>query len=382
MDLIQAILLGLVEGITEYLPVSSTGHLLIAQRLLGIEQSVDSNGYAIAIQAGAIVAVLGIYRQRVAHMLQGLMGRNPEGLRLALCVMAAFLPAGVLALLFDERIEQHLFGVKPVIAAWVVGGIAILALSRWIEARRNGLPLTALRWQSALLIGLFQCVAMWPGTSRSLVTILGGLVVGLSLSAAVEFAFLLGVLTLGAAAAYTALKHGDGMIAAYGWPALLAGFVTAWVSAAIAVKWMVGYLNRHGLAIFAWWRFAAAGLAALLLVANVSAAESTQGLTKELAGTELTYHYEGGRRYQVRFSADTISWLRLDVPGRSWEGPVPYVARKIGPDRYFVNWRRPELTEFITVYYDFGEREMYTSALLEGGVRHFESARIVELKRP
>jgi undecaprenyl-diphosphatase len=107
---------------------------------------------------------------------------------------------------------------------------------------------------------------MWPGTSRSLVTILGGLVVGLSLSAAVEFAFLLGVLTLGAATAYTTIKQGHGMVAAYGWPVLLAGFFMAWVSAAIAVKWMVAYLNRHGLAVFAWWRFAAAGIAALLLL--------------------------------------------------------------------------------------------------------------------
>jgi hypothetical protein len=120
---------------------------------------------------------------------------------------------------------------------------------------------------------------------------------------------------------------------------------------------------------------------AILLVPGVaSAAEPTQDLTKELSGTELTYHYEGGRRYQVRFTTDTISWLRLDVPGRTWEGPVAYVARKVGPERFFVNWRRPELTEFITVYYDFGERVMYTSALLEGSVRHLESARIVELK--
>jgi undecaprenyl-diphosphatase len=266
VDLLQAIILGLVEGITEYLPVSSTGHLLIAQRLLGIPESAAANGYAIAIQAGAILAVLGIYRQRVGHMLLGLMGKDPVGLRLALCIIAAFLPAAALGVLFNDQIEQHLFGVKPVIAAWVVGGVAILALSRWINAHREGQALTMLTWRGAVVIGLFQCLAMWPGTSRSLVTILGGLLVGLSLSAAVEFAFLLGVLTLGAATAYTALKQGNGMIAAYGWPVLLAGFVTAWLSAAIAVKWMVAYLNRHGLAVFAWWRFAAAGVAALLLL--------------------------------------------------------------------------------------------------------------------
>src|SRR5690606_1313690 len=134
MDLLQALILGLVEGITEYLPVSSTGHLLIAQRLLGIEEGEAANAYAIAIQAGAIVAVLGTYRHRVAGMVQGLLGRNEQGLHLALCLIAAFLPAAILGLLFDDRIEQHLFGVKPVIAAWIAGGILILALSRWIAA--------------------------------------------------------------------------------------------------------------------------------------------------------------------------------------------------------------------------------------------------------
>ncbi len=266
MDLLQALILGIVEGVTEYLPVSSTGHLLIAQRLLGIAEGEAANGYAIAIQAGAIVAVLGTYRQRVAGMVRGVFGQDPAGLKLALCIIAAFIPAAVLGSLFDDRIEQHLFGVKPVIAAWIVGGLLILALGKWVDARRNGAALDALTWQAAFIIGLIQCIAMWPGTSRSLVTILGGLAVGLSLAAAVEFAFLLGVLTLTAATAYTVMKHGDGMLTAYGWPALLTGFIAAWASAALAVKWMVAWLNRHGLALFAWWRFAAAGLAALLLL--------------------------------------------------------------------------------------------------------------------
>jgi hypothetical protein len=110
-------------------------------------------------------------------------------------------------------------------------------------------------------------------------------------------------------------------------------------------------------------------------------AEVSGPLTKELAGTELTYHYDGGRKYHVRFAEDTISWLRLDVPGRSWESGTPYIARKIGDNLYYVNWHRPERTEFITILFDFNKRVMYTSALLEGKDRHFESARIVELKR-
>lgn len=266
MDLLQALILGLVEGITEYLPVSSTGHLLIAQRLLGIEAGTAANSFAIAIQGGAIMAVLGTYRQRVALMVSGVLGRNPEGLRLATCVIAAFLPAAVVGALFDDDIEATLFGVKPVIAAWVVGGILILLLTRWVESRRNGRDLTALTWGSAVIIGLIQIVAMWPGTSRSLVVILGGLVVGLSLAAAVEFAFLLGVVTLTAASAYSIAKGGQDMVGSYGWGPLIVGFVSAWISAALAVKWMVAWLNKRGLAIFGWWRLVAAGLAAWLLL--------------------------------------------------------------------------------------------------------------------
>src|SRR5689334_19010137 len=130
MDAIQALILGLVEGITEYLPVSSTGHLLIAQRLLGIAEGDAANSYAIAIQAGAILAVLGLYWRRVGTMVQGVMGRNMQGLNLALCLIVAFLPAAIIGGLFNDRIEQYLFGVKPVIGAWVVGGVVILLLSR------------------------------------------------------------------------------------------------------------------------------------------------------------------------------------------------------------------------------------------------------------
>lgn len=267
MDLLEALVLGLVEGITEYLPVSSTGHLLIAQRLLGIPSSEAANAFAIAIQAGAILAVLGLYRARVGQMIQGVFGRNPQGLKLVVCLVVAFLPAAIIGAKFDDDIERVLFGVKPIIAAWVVGGVVILALSRWTQRHRTGRDVADLRWSQALVIGVMQCLAMWPGTSRSLVTILGGLLVGLSLPAAVEFAFLLGLITLTAATGYTSLKHGKVMLASFGPGVLIAGFLTAWISAAIAVKWMVAWLNRHGLAVFAWWRFAAAAVAAWLLIA-------------------------------------------------------------------------------------------------------------------
>lgn len=263
MDNIQALILGIVEGVTEYLPVSSTGHLLLAQRLLGIPSSTAADAFAISIQGGAILAVLGLYRVRVAGMLQGLFGRNEAGKKLALNLIAAFVPAAVLGLLLEKIIKKYLFGgdqwgLWPVVAAWFVGGLAILAVSRWRAGRQTapdaGLSLDQLTIRMAVIVGIAQCIAMWPGVSRSLITIVGGMMVGLSLPAAVELSFLLGVVTLGAATAKDALDHGAEMISAYGLVPLAIGFAAAWVSAVLAVRWMVGYLNRHGMEIFGWYR--------------------------------------------------------------------------------------------------------------------------------
>lgn len=259
----QAIVLGLVEGITEYLPVSSTGHLLLVQRLFGIGESNASDAFAICVQAGAIVAVLGLYRARVLEMFAGLRGSNPAGRKLATSLVAAFIPAAVLGFILQKVVKKYLFGgdawgLWPVVAAWFVGGVAILAVSvyrrRREEAHRPRFELENLTIPMSLIIGVSQCLALWPGTSRSLVTIVGGILVGLRMRAAVEFSFLLGVLTLGAATGYDALKHGREMLAAYGPLSLLLGFLTAWISAVLAVKWMVAYLNKHGLEIFGFYR--------------------------------------------------------------------------------------------------------------------------------
>lgn len=252
-----------MEGLTEYLPVSSTGHLLLTQRLLGIGSSNVSDAFAICIQAGAIIAVLGLYRARVAQMLAGLAGRNPEGKRLAINIIAAFLPAAALGLLLEKLIKKYLFGGKelglwPVVAAWMVGGIAILVVSlirrRRGKAPATGLDLDHLTMRMAVIVGAAQCIAMWPGVSRSLITIVGGVIVGLSLPAAVEFSFLLGVVTLTAATAKDAWEYGAEMVATYGATPLLIGFGAAWLSAVLAVKWMVGYLKSHGMEIFGWYR--------------------------------------------------------------------------------------------------------------------------------
>lgn len=267
MELWQALILGLVEGLTEYLPVSSTGHLLVTQRLLGIRESEAANAYAIAIQAGAIVAVLGLYRRRVVELCEGLVGRNVAGQRVLIALVVAFLPAAVVGVLFDEAIERYLFGAWPVVAAWAVGGVVLLAVGRRLKDRA-GTPLESLTVLGALGVGLAQCAALWPGVSRSMATILGGVAAGLALPAAVEFSFLLGLITLGAATAYKAVQSGALMLETYGPAALLVGFAAACVSAVAAVRWMVAWLNRRGLGLFGWWRIGMAALVTALLLSG------------------------------------------------------------------------------------------------------------------
>jgi len=279
----QAAVLGLVEGLTEYLPVSSTGHLLLAQHLMGIGKSRGdppqeqerrkqaADAYAICIQAGAILAVLGLYLRRVRQMVIGIMGKDPIGLQMVLNIAAGFVPAAVIGLLFESSIKRYLFGLRPVVAAWFVGGAAILGVAWWREKRpqqsRPAKPLEGLNWQMALVIGFAQCLAMWPGVSRSLITIVGGLLVGLSMSAAVEFSFLLGMVTLGAATGYDALKYGRIMFQIYDSLSMITGFAVAFVSAVLSVKWMVSYLNRHGLSLFGYYRVGIAiGVGTLILM--------------------------------------------------------------------------------------------------------------------
>ena len=179
--------------------------------------------YAVAIQGGAIAAVLVLYWHRIRQMGRGLVGHDSSGARLALSILVAFLPAAVLGLAFDDVIERYLFSPLPIAAAWAAGGGLMLAVSSRLTP--GGAPLDTVSTRAAFIIGLCQCAALWPGVSRSLATILGGAMVGLSLTAAVEFSFLLGLLTLGAATAYKAVDSGAVMLQAYGGAELAAGFL-------------------------------------------------------------------------------------------------------------------------------------------------------------
>ncbi len=269
LSVAAAIVLGLVEGLTEYLPVSSTGHLLVTNEVLGLggtaaeDQALDA--YAICIQAGAILAVLVLYRERIRQMFDGLLGRSPDGRAVMTAVIVAFIPTALIGLALKDIVRDRLFGAGPVAAAWLVGGIAILALVRSGVLQRAGIELERISFTQAGLIGLGQTVALWPGVSRSLVTIVAAVLVGLSLRAAVEFSFLLGLITLGAATVLTALSDGELLFDTFGVVTPLIGLVVAFLAAVASVRWMVAWLQQRGFGIFGWYRIAI-GIAAIAAI--------------------------------------------------------------------------------------------------------------------
>jgi undecaprenyl-diphosphatase len=272
LSIAEGLLLGIVEGVTEFLPISSTGHLTVTNELLGLTADpateTAADAYVIVIQAGAIVAVLGIYRERVGNAVAAVFGRGADpaaGRRLLTGLAGGFVPAAVVGLALSDVIKDRLFGIWPVVAAWIVGGAVILA---W-RSRGGSKPLEMMSLRDGLIVGAAQALALWPGTSRSLVTILAALALGYTMAAAVEFAFLLGLVTLGAATAYEAADSGSVIVDSFGWAAPLFGFLAAFLSAALAVKWMVSYLQRRSLAIFGWYRIGIGAVVAALALAGV-----------------------------------------------------------------------------------------------------------------
>jgi undecaprenyl-diphosphatase len=259
----QAVVLGLVEGITEYLPISSTGHLILAESLLGLRgeaQKPALDAFTVVIQGGSILAVLGLYWKHVLAMLRGLLGRDPVGLRLLSNLIIAFVPAAVVGLTLDHWIEAHLFRAGPVLFALAGGGVFMIALHRRLLRTPDpkAHSIEAIDARQAILIGAMQCLALWPGTSRAMVVIAGGLLTGLRRRDAAEFSFLLGLPTLGAASVWKIIKERE-LVATLGARPVAFGVVVAAVSAALAVRWLVEFLNRRGLEPFGWYRIALAG---------------------------------------------------------------------------------------------------------------------------
>lgn len=266
----KAVVLGLVEGLTEYLPISSTGHLLATNTLLGLDDTEASERaietYTICIQAGAILAVLLLYRERMRQMLHGLRGHDDEGRRVLVAVVVAFVPTAIIGISLVDVVRDQLFGIVPVAVAWVAGGVVILVLARRDWFSRDGVEMGAITTHQAVLIGVAQAAALWPGVSRSMVTIIAAVAVGLTLRAAVEFSFLLGLVTLSSATVVEGYDGGADMIDTFGWFTPAVGLVVAFAAAMAAVRWMVTWLEERGFEVFGWYRLAV-GLAALALVA-------------------------------------------------------------------------------------------------------------------
>lgn len=259
----DALIYGLVEGVTEFLPISSTGHLVLVSEYLSSTKDENKealNAYLIIIQAGAIFAVTLLYRKQVWSMILGVLGLDPRGKRLAFNVLVAFIPAAIIGPILDKKIESLLFGLLPIATALFLGAMFML----WAERRRaakvssldvdQGKSLEDLTLKTSLLIGFMQCVAMCPGTSRSMMTIVGGYLVGLQRKTAAEFSFLLGLVTLTAAAGYKVLTKWQIMEANLSIGPVLFGCLIAGLSAALSVFWLVNYLSRRGLGLFVWYR--------------------------------------------------------------------------------------------------------------------------------
>lgn len=257
--LLKALILGLVEGATEFLPVSSTGHQIIVADFLAFTGE-RAKTFEIFIQLGAILAVVWHYRARIAHVL-GTLGSESASRRLLLNLAIAFLPAALLGLAFSKTIKEHLFNPVSVAAALVVGGFVILLIERR-NARPTVREVDAISGRTALMIGLAQCFALFPGVSRSGSTIMGSLLCGLSRPAATEFSFFLSIPTMFAATLYSLYKARD-VLSMADVPTFSVGFVAAFISGLIVVRLFLAYVSKHSFVPFAWYRIA---LGALLLL--------------------------------------------------------------------------------------------------------------------
>ena len=250
--LVKAAILGIVEGLTEFLPVSSTGHLIIAGDLLDFNDQ-RAKVFEIAIQLAAILAVVWEYRVKIAEVLLGLPSQ-PGSRRFALNLVIAFLPSAVLGLLLAGYIKAYLFNPLTVATAFIVGGVLIL----WAERRDHQVRVYSvddLTWRDALKVGFAQSLAMIPGTSRSGATIIGGLFFGLERRVATEFSFFLAIPTMFAATFYDVYKHRE-VLSLDDLPLFLVGGVTSFVSAFLAVRGLLRYISRHDFTLFAWYRIA------------------------------------------------------------------------------------------------------------------------------
>lgn len=251
LELIKALFLGLIEGLTEFLPISSTGHLILFGHL--IDFKTDSGRvFEVVIQLGAILAVCWLYRQKIIELIQGFFSGGMHARRFAINVFVAFIPAVIIGVLAVDFIKQFLF--NPIVVAYslIIGGLIIFA----VEARKfapKTIEATDITLKQAILVGLAQCVAMIPGTSRSGATIIGGMLSGLSRKAATEFSFFLAMPTMLGAATYDLIRNAN-VLTSDNLLNISVGFVAAFVAALLVVKALVKFVEKHSLKVFAWYR--------------------------------------------------------------------------------------------------------------------------------
>lgn len=261
-SIVSALLLGLLEGLTEFIPVSSTGHILLAGHFLGFEST--GKAFEVLIQLGAILAILSVYFGRLWKLLVDLP-RDGRTQRFVLGILVAFLPAAVVGALAHDFIKTVLFETPMLICVMLLlGGVVLLWVDRWaLQPRYTDImdyPLSL-----CLKIGLFQCLAMIPGTSRSGATIVGSLLMGADKRSAAEFSFFLAMPTMTGAFAYDLFKNRD-ILSAADLPVIAAGFVMAFIAAVIVVRFLLDYVSRHGYALFGWWRIAVGGVGLIALL--------------------------------------------------------------------------------------------------------------------
>jgi len=260
-DLGTVALLGLLEGLTEFLPVSSTGHLLLASHFLGFESAGKT--FEVVIQLGAVLALLTVYFAKLWQVFST-AHRDPAAMRFIVSVLLAFLPAVVIGVLAHDFIKTVLFETPRLIAIMLIlGGIVLLFVDR-IAPTPVYHDATALPLRKALAIGFVQCLAMIPGVSRSGATIVGALLMGVEKRAAAEFSFFLSMPTMAAAVGYDLLKNRD-VLDFSAWSQIALGFALAFITGVIVVKWLLSYISRHGYALFGWWRIIVGSLALIAL---------------------------------------------------------------------------------------------------------------------
>ncbi|MET0372288.1 MAG: undecaprenyl-diphosphate phosphatase [Sphingobium sp.] len=260
--ILTVILLGIVEGLTEFLPVSSTGHLILASELLGYDSATWAM-FNVVIQLGAILAVVVLYWRTFWAVAMGLIRREPTSWRFLRNLLLAFIPSVVIGLALHDQIEMLLGAPKVVAWALIVGGVAILAIERLVKAERFR-GIADIPAVQALGVGFIQCISMIPGVSRSGATIMGALALGVERRTAAEFSFFLAIPTMLGATTLELVKKGDLVTsAAIGWGSIALGLVVSFLVALLVIRWFVGIVSRHGFAPFAWYRIIA-GTAALL----------------------------------------------------------------------------------------------------------------------